>query len=320
MKQVFGTFSNPTLVIIFLMVIAAGIAQSQTSSSKSEKVITPNVNLITEGIPPIPASLAKAVDRYSSAYGLPLAGWHPERRELWLKGLSGTVTWLSRVEAPGSAPQTFVYIPAGLAYDVYIQTQAKYLLYNVDTAGDERFQFYLYDVANRTSTLLTDGKSRNTEPVWSRAGDKFIYSSAPPNAEGVSLYVMNPLDPKSNRLVVQSAGSYLKAYDWSPDDRQVIYADFTSNTNSSLWLLDVSSGKKTNITQQRSGGGVYYNAPRFSADGKGIYVITDRDSDVRRLAYSDLATGEFRYLTNGKWDVESFRLSPNGQIIEVDSF
>ena len=40
--------------------------------------------------------------------------------------------------------------------------------------------------------------------------------------------------PKSNRLWVQSTGNYLKAYDWSPDDKQVAYCEFISNTVATL--------------------------------------------------------------------------------------
>lgn len=290
-------------------------AQKPPEANAAVKFVTPNANLVAENIPPVPAALAEEVSRYAGAYGLPLAGWHPSKRELWLKGLSSSVTWLSRVESPGATAQTFVYIPAGLAYDVYLQPQAKYLLYNIAAAGDEQFQLYLYDIAARQSTLLTDGRSRNTEPVWSRAGDRFIYGSASLDADGVSLYTMNPLDLRSNKLVAQIDGAYLKAYDWSPDDRQVIYAAFTANTASTLWLLEVASGKSTPLTPRQSGDEMYYSGARFKHDGSGVYVITDRDSDVRRLAYLDIAAGGVKFLTGGRWDVEQFQPAPDGRTI-----
>lgn len=42
----------------------------------------------------------------------------------------------------------------------------------------------------------------------------------------------------------------------------------------------------------------YYDAPQFSKEGKGIYVITDHDSQFRRLAYLNLATGQYKYLSD----------------------
>jgi len=74
------------------------------------EVISPGKNIETVGVPPITGSLAREVDPYRGAYGLPLAGWNPVKREIWLKGLS-SVTWISRVRNPGATPETTsVYI------------------------------------------------------------------------------------------------------------------------------------------------------------------------------------------------------------------
>jgi Tol biopolymer transport system component len=272
---------------------AQGVAQSEE--------IAPNANLEVLGIPRVPASLARQVKRYSGAYGLPIAGWDREKRELFLKGIS-SVSW--------------VYLREGNIYDFYWQPQGKHLVYNRDVNGNEAFQLYRYDIEKRTSTLLTDGKARSTEPVWSRQGTQIIYSSSPPGNNGVNLNLVNPLDPTSNRVLVISTGNYLKAYDWSPDDTSVVYCEFVANTHSRLGLVEITTGKTQLLTPQNEL--AYYSEPQFSAHGKGIYVITDREADVRRLAYLDLATKQLRYLINdGKWDVEEFRLSPNGKALAV---
>jgi len=64
----------------------------------------------------------------------------------------------------------------------------------------------------------------------------------------------------------------------------------------------------------KDGGEVAYSAARFSRDGKGLYLTTDRDSEFHRLAYFDLATMKPEYLTsNIKWDIEEFDLSEDGK-------
>nr|MBA2527490.1 PD40 domain-containing protein [Pyrinomonadaceae bacterium] len=226
-----------TLILFVLpLVVAETSAQSQ--------LITPGNNIEAVGVPSIPASLAREVEPYAGIYGLPLAGWDPVKREIWLKGLS-SVTWVSRVSSPGVAPQTSsIYIRSAGIYDIYLQNQGKYLAYTKDTDGNETFQLYLYEIGSGKSTQLSDGKSRNTEPVWSNAGDKIVYSSTPVGESGVNLRVINPLEAQNDRLLAKSTGGYFKAYDWSPDDKQVVFCDFTSNTVSTLWLIDVASGKK----------------------------------------------------------------------------
>ncbi len=297
------------LRISLVIILTANFSVAGQSDS-----ITPGDSLSADGIPNMPASIAQKVKRYTNAYGFRLAGWDPTNREVLLKNLAGGETWILRATA-GSSPKIISLIPNGL-YDLYYQPQAKYLVYNRDVDGDDSFQFYLYDIAARKSTLITDSKTRNTEPVWSNAGDRIIYSSSPPNGNGVDLSVINPFDPKSNGLVAKGRGNYLKAYDWSPDDRKVVFCDFGSNTVSTLWIIDVASGEKTLLSVRGGKEDEYYDSPQFSKGGNGIYVVTDRDSEFRRLAYMDLATGQYKYLSDHiRWDVEDFRLSPDGKTL-----
>jgi Tol biopolymer transport system component len=206
----------------------------------------------------------KRLTNYKNSYGYPLAWWDLSKHELWLKVIASTEISIFRVDKPASMPRALLSIPVGSAYDVYYQPQGKYLVYNKDTGGNEFYQLYLYDIAAGESKLLTDGKSRNTEPVWSNAGDKIIHSSSPPNGNGVDLSIIDPFEPRKNRLLAQRQGHYLKAYDWSPDDRRVAFCDFTSNTVSTLWVIDVATGEKTLLSQKGEAAGEYYDSPQFS--------------------------------------------------------
>src|SRR5690242_2987649 len=289
--------------LLILMGCGVGWAQSFVTADK---------NIEVQGVPPVPASLAAEVSPYSQIYGLPLAGWDPTKREIWLKGLS-SVTWISRVKSPGASPESSsIYIQSPGIYDVYFQPHYKYLAYTKDTEGNENFQLYLYEIDGGVSKQLSDGKSRNTEPVWSNAGNQIVYSSSPLHADGVSLRMLNPFEPKTDRLLVQSSGSYLKAFAWSPDDKQVVFCDFLSNTTSTLSLIEVSSGKKMLLSPQTDEK-EFYDYPQFTRDGNGVLVLTDHGSDVRRIARIDLASRKFTYVTSASsWDVDEFQLSPDG--------
>lgn len=277
--------------------------------------LSPSKNLKVSGVPPIPISLSTEVQPYTSVYGLPIGTWHPTKREVWLKGLS-SVTWISQIARPLATPQpSSIYIQSGGIYDVYFQPQGKYLAYTRDTHGNEQFQLYLYDIEARQSALLSDQKSRNTEPVWSNTGNKIVYSCNPFGSEGVDLRLLNPFDKETDGLLVKSSGTYLKAYDWSPDDKTIVYCDFTSNTTSTLWLINVDSGKRV-LLSPKSAERELYDSPQFSKDGKGVYVITDHKCDFRRIAYIDLATLKISYLKSPtEWDVEEFQIAPNGRLI-----
>lgn len=301
----------------WVIIAALGLIVCFQPVSAQNNEIVPGSNLEVRGIPNPPASLAQAVKRYTSPYGLPLAGWDPVKREIWIKGISSG-TWISRIASPGTVPVITTYLHAAGIYDVYYQPQAKYFVYNRDANGNEVFQMFLYNLETRASTPITDGTTRDTEFVWSNAGEKIVYSSAPAQGNGVSLYLINPFDPKSNRLLVQSGGTYVKAYDWSPDDRHIVFCDFASNRASTLWTMDVASGEKTLLSPAAEKDDDYYVDPQFSKDGKGIYVMTDRGSEARRLAYIELATKRLQFLTGDiKFDVDEFQLAPDGKTVAL---
>ena len=44
--------------------------------------VTPGDNLVTDGIPKVPADLAEKVGRYTEFRAAGLASWHPTRREM----------------------------------------------------------------------------------------------------------------------------------------------------------------------------------------------------------------------------------------------
>jgi Tol biopolymer transport system component len=66
---------NPIVVAVLLFV---GTVLSQTSVPS----IVPGENLVVEGVPRIPASLADEVGRYTDFRSATLASWHPVRREI----------------------------------------------------------------------------------------------------------------------------------------------------------------------------------------------------------------------------------------------
>ena len=145
-SNLFGEQMWMTVCAVLVLLVACPLDATAQSDE-----ITPPKNMEVSGVPKVPSSLAKEVKRYLGAYGLPLAGWHPEKRELWVKGIS-SAAWVARVEAPASSQKTWTYLPFGDVYDVYFQPQAKYLIYNRDANGDESFQMFLYNLATRSST------------------------------------------------------------------------------------------------------------------------------------------------------------------------
>jgi dipeptidyl aminopeptidase/acylaminoacyl peptidase len=123
---------------------------------------------------------------------------------------------------------------------------------------------------------------------------------------------MDPRDPATARLLVEVSGGGWQPVDWSPDGRRLLIGEGKSVNESALYLVDPSSGAKERITDPEPV--AYYGSAEFAADGKGLYLITDRDSNFRRLAYLDLDTRKLRFLRPDlRRDVTQTALSRNGR-------
>ncbi len=295
--------------------LSAILILSLVAFSQSDEV-TPNENLVAEGIPKIPSSMAETVDRYNNFRGASLDSWDPIKREMLISTRFADTSQVHLVKMPGGARTQLTFYADRVANAQYPPTKDDSFVFSKDIGGGEFFQLYRYDVATGDVTLLTDGKSRNTDSIWSYAGDKIAYGSTRRTGNDVDLYVVSPADPKSDHLLAQLQGGGWTPLDWSPDGQKILALEGISANESYLWLVDASSGDKTLLTPKGGAVKIAYNSGRFSKDGKGIYVATDKDSEFQRLTYIDLVTRQHTYLTsNIPWDVDEFDLSYDGRTI-----
>jgi dipeptidyl aminopeptidase/acylaminoacyl peptidase len=298
----------------FVRAIFVLLCVGQIVAAPQSDEIVPNENLVVEGVPKIPASLAEAADRYTNFRGASLESWDPVKREMLISTRFADTNQIHVVRMPGGARAQLTFYPDRVGQALYSPAKDDFFIFSKDVGGAEFFQIYGYHVGSGEVTLLTDGKSRNIDPVWSHAGDRLVYGSTRRTGEDVDLWEMDPADPKSDHLLAQLQGGGWRPLDWSPDGQKILVMEYISANESYLWLMDSRSGEKTLLTAK--GGKTAYGTGRFSKDGKGVYVTTDRDSEFQRLAYVDLTTKEHTYLTNNiPWDVSEFDLSDNGSTI-----
>jgi acetyl esterase/lipase len=293
-----------------LLLLAASLAFAQSDE------IVPNENLIAEGIPKIPAALADTVERYTNFRAAALESWDPVKREMLIATRFADTYQVHSVKIPGGARNQLTFYADSVSGAAYSPVSPDHFIFTKDVGGGEFYQIYRFDVATGDVTLLTDGKSRNMGPVWSDKGDKVVYGSTRRTGSDVDLYVIDPANPKSDRMLTQMQGGGWQPLDWSPDGSKILVAEEVSINESYLWTVDSSTSEKLLITPRGGPTKIAYSGARFSKDGKGIYVTTDKDSEFQRLASVDLASKQHTYLTSHiSWDVDEFDLSHDGKTI-----
>jgi dipeptidyl aminopeptidase/acylaminoacyl peptidase len=265
------------VVVLALSAVASGPAYAQ------EPAVAPGENLVVDGVPAIPASLVDSAGRYSSYRGATLADWHPSRREMLIATRFGDTPQLHLVKMPGGERQQLTFFADAVANGTFHPNGGDYIVFSKDIGGGEWFQLYRYDVTTGDVTLLTDGKSRNLRGPWSSRGDQIAYMSTRRTGKDTDLWVMNPADPKNDHLLTQLAGGGWQPQDWSPDDKKILLTEEISINESYLWLVDTTTGAKTELTPRDAKEKIFYGDAQFSKDGKGVYVTSKIPWDVQQF-------------------------------------
>ena len=267
-------------------------------------------NMKVEGVPPIPAALAESIARYNESRPASCWGWHPARREVLIGTRFGDTQQVHHVKQPGGARRQLTFFTERVLNASFRPGSGDTILFEKDTGGGEFFQFYLYDTRTGESSLVTDGKSRNTAAVWSTDGKLLAYASTRRNGHDTDIYICDPADLKSTQLVLEVSGGGWSPMAWSPDARQLLVEDRKSAVENAYYLFDRESKQKRLLTPVKSN----YEHAQFSADGKGIYLATDLGAEFLRLSLLDVATGAIATLRpNIEWDVAGIEVSPDGK-------
>jgi dipeptidyl aminopeptidase/acylaminoacyl peptidase len=298
---------HPRLLIALLATVAAP-AFAQTAPAKEPTVPIPAA-ITAERVPALPLSLAERARPYLESRGLSFMGWDPKHRAVLIGTRFANVPQLHKVAMPMGA-RTQISFEAEPVGGSYAPRTGDVLVVSKDRGGDEYYQ--LYTLANGRLTLLTDGKSRNNFTAWSADGQLVGYSSTRRNGADTDLYVMDPRNPASSRMVAEVKGGGWSIAGFSPDKRTAYVIEYKSVQNADPYRLDLASGRLTpigDITRDIAYGGL-----EVAPDGA-LWVTSDQDSEFQRLGRLDPATGAFTPVTKENWDIDAFDISEDGRTI-----
>ena len=262
-----------------------------------------------DGVPPVPMALVEATRPYMEFRTASFVDWDPVTKAMLVSTRFGNVAQLHTVAAPGIARRQISFEAEPLG-GVYMPNDGT-LVVRKDVGGNEFWQ--LYTLKDGRLTLLTDGKSRNAINAVSADGKLLGYSSTRRNGADSDLYVIDPRDPASNRLVLQVKGGGWGIADFAPGNATAVVGNYQSVQKSDLYLLDLATSKLTPIGDHKKT--IAYGGAKYAPDGA-LWVTSDEGSDFQRLGTLDPKTGKFTpRAPEKKWDVESFDIAPDGSFI-----
>ena len=292
------------------------------------EVVQPNVNLLVQGIPPVPQSLVREVEKYTDFRGHGFVDWHPTRREMLVahrKAGANTVQLYS-LAGPLAQPQQLTDFADPVRAASYEPIDGNYLVFERSSGGNEASQLYRLDLADRRATLLTDPNERHDMLGWLHRQSRLLVMSTPldKTAQGGSrteigqtLTLIDPARPAERRTVAKLPGTGWYAGGVSWDDRQLALNRRISANESQVWLLDLASGALTQLLPAASSTTrAVHTAGEWARDSSGLYLVSDRDGEFRELMFRRRADGALLSLTREiPWDVGGGSLSADQALI-----
>jgi dipeptidyl aminopeptidase/acylaminoacyl peptidase len=293
------------LLALTALTLPASAAFAQEAAPAAPKPAA----LEADGIPAVPMELVEAARPYMEFRTAGFVDWDPISKSMLVSTRFGNVSQLHTVKGPGMARRQISFEPEPLG-GTYLAGDGT-LVVSKDKGGNEFFQ--LYTLKNGKLTLLTDGKSRNSLSAVSKDGKWIAFSSTKRNGADADLYVMDPRDPASGRMVKEVKGGGWAVAGFAPGNGAVVVANYVSVAKTDLYWLDLTSGAMTPIGDHKKA--ISYGGGSFAPDGT-LWVTSDEGSDFQRLGTLDPKSGKFTPKSpDKKWDVESFDIADDGSFI-----
>jgi dipeptidyl aminopeptidase/acylaminoacyl peptidase len=270
-------------------------------------------NLVLEGVPSPDAALAARLQRYQHSREATFLDWLPDGSML-IATRFGEVEQVHRVAAPlGMRTQlTFSPEPVSVARATHASSGNGFVFLK-DQGGDENAQVF-YTTGDGTVRQLTTGHSLHSTPTWAHDGKLVAFSGNERDNMSYDVYVADVSSAAAPRLIVGGQQDTWYPLDWSPDDRKLLLWKYVSASESYLYTADVATGSLTAVDDTNHKNSIH--SAKFAPDGRGIYLITDTDSEFAQLRYLDPVTHEQRKVTPDlQWDIENFDASGDGRYI-----
>ena len=293
-----------------IAVSAAALLTAVAATADVVRTTANNGQLVMEDVPSIPADIVEDLNQYLNVRSASVREWTPDSRGLFITTRFGDVSQLHRVDMPGGARKqlTFYDEPIG---GVARQPGGSTILFTQDAGGSEFAQIFGLDLDTGRATMLTDGESRNGALEWDRDGRQVAYQSTARNGASNDVWVMDPAEPASARVVLESPdGSWWGPAEFSESGSKLLVQNYVSITDSRVHLLDLDTGAQELLTGGETGGGAN-NPIAFDRDGTGYWLVTDQSGEFKQLAWQPLEAGAQPEVVTSDipWDISSAELS-----------
>jgi dipeptidyl aminopeptidase/acylaminoacyl peptidase len=304
------------LRILIGALAAAALVACATRLPPPAATVVPPAALTMTGVPPVPVELPKRIGPYTEFKGAGLLDWSPDGKNLLVTYLRGTRSQLHLAVGPGQPLRPITQAEEPTRSGAYLPSDSNLVVFERDLGGSEATRVYRLDLSTGTETPLTDATLRCDTGPFNAPGTAMLVQcsridrNAGGNVEragGVTVdFSLIDIRTGASRPVVSLPGAGWYALDIAPDDRTALILRYRSAAEAELWTLDLGDGKKQRVLPRDGEAAAFYAAMGFAADGKRLFIVTDRFGEFRQPYRYDPATHRFDAMTGDvPWDVSA---------------
>lgn len=297
------TFLPPLFAASLLCALAAAAAPPTTRG-----------DLTYDGIPDRPLEATDTLDAYLSARQAAPLGFTPKGQLLILTRF-GETDQLHLVDRPMGARRQITFLREPITQAAFSpDPNRNAFVYERDTGGDGNTQIYYQRAGDAVARRLTDGKSTNGGAIWSNSGREVAFFTTARDGISCDIDIVDPESGALPHLAVTGDAAAWYPLDWSGDDRKLLVEKHVAAGDDTLFIVDLGSGQRREVDPAPSKAAIA--GAKFSRDGTGVYILSDRDGDNAKIRYVNIFTGAKSDISaKSAWDVERFALSGDGHYL-----
>ncbi|MBU0638043.1 MAG: alpha/beta fold hydrolase [Planctomycetes bacterium] len=287
-------------VLAWSVTLASG--QSPTQRQVGEMTLT--------GIPPWDDSLRTRMLQYLQSRSSQLQSIRDDGRGVLVRTRFGDTAQLHVVETPLGMRRQVTFFDEPVRGWYVPHAGGRQLIFAKDQAGNEETQLFRLNLDTGHAALLTDGQSRHGPPTFSKSGRWLAFTGNARNQSDFDVFLHDLSATDRPRLIWQVDGMY-QLGGFSPDEARLLATQYVSAHETHCFVRDIQSEQQAQVTPDAPP--TFYGDACWSADGRAIYLTSDRGGEFRKLYVLDFEYGHWRCLTaDCDWDITAVAVDPAG--------
>ena len=289
--------------LVCLLIAVALMGCSRPQDAMKLEVIVPTKEINSVGMA---GDQPADISRYLLANGASGAQMSPDGDQVvYRSSITGT-SQLWSIASGGGEPRQLTF-GQGITFFRWLPNSSG-LVYGADNNGNEQETYFTIDRYGATERTIFPAADGGFRVLGDIADDNktFYFSSTERTGLHYDVYEAS-LETGDARLIYEGRyGNFARAL--SPDNRYLVVTETVGEDSDYLYLLDLSSGTLSVVSQPESRANHGDGGFAWSSDSKTLYLTSNLDREFAAVMAYDVTTRRFASVAESAFDLSSVDL------------